>query len=133
MPILSSTADREPAFPDPKARGETVTVGGSSGARPNVAMPSGWVTDPRLLLRDPHVEQWYRALGDSGLPAEEYLEGLHRFVRHARLPPSEIARLPASVRATLIERFENDMEALGHDARKALAALEHWLGFQGRR
>jgi len=81
-----------------------------------------------MLHQEPEVAQWYRALLETtGIPAEEYLEGLHRFSRHTDTHPKELLQMAEEKRHALIERFRSEQEAVGHDARSNLAAVHSWI------
>jgi hypothetical protein len=82
------------------------------------------------LLQEPHVEGWNRELlGTTGTPAEDYLEGLHRFARHVDRHTEELLRIADSSRESLLERFREREEALGNDVRTSVRAVRSWVGY----
>jgi hypothetical protein len=85
------------------------------------------LSDVEILMKDPHVAQWYRDLSSTGVSPDAYLEGLHRISRHSDAHPKEFLQMSPAHRQKLIDRFRKEQEALGHDARIAIEALHHWI------
>ncbi len=84
--------------------------------------------DAQELRLEPSVDQWYRALLETtGVPAKEYLDGLHQFSRHSNTHPKELLQMADESRKTLIERFRKDEESHGRDPRTSLAAVRSWI------